>query len=191
MKKKFSKLPKTKMINRTSLIKLQIKTFTFEEFEITPTRELQKKIREQIQQKHSVENPTLLYKNNFTASSKLNKLKAISVLQLTIKLIPFLASARHIYIHWKRFGSIWCVRAPSLDQNLLVLIKKCTATGWDFVTSTLWQDVAPLISLWQIKHTNFFIRDRSKFTGYLGRVLGKICLKKIPLIFFQKKSSPP
>ena len=29
-------------------------------------------------------------------------------------------------------------------------------------------------------------RDLSKFTGYLGRFLGKICLKKV-----RKKSSPP
>ena len=37
------------------------------------------------------------------------------------------------------------------------------------------------------------IRDRSKFTGYLGRVLGKICLKKSlrPLFLVEKKSSPP
>ena len=32
------------------------------------------------------------------------------------------------------------------------------------------------------------VRDRSKFTGYLGRVLGKICLKKSrPPFFTQKK----
>ena len=48
------------------------------------------------------------------------------------------------------------------------------------------------------------LRDRSKFTGYIGRVLGKICLKKslrppfssrkkvfAPLIFSEKKSSAP
>ena len=48
------------------------------------------------------------------------------------------------------------------------------------------------------------IRDQSKFTGFLGRVLGKICLKKslrppffnrkkvfAPLIFYEKKLSPP
>ena len=48
------------------------------------------------------------------------------------------------------------------------------------------------------------LRDRSKFTGYLGWVLGKICLKKslrapffsrkkvfAPLIFSEKKYSPP
>ena len=48
------------------------------------------------------------------------------------------------------------------------------------------------------------VKDRSKFTGYLGRGLGKICLKKslrprffsrkkvfAPLIFSEKKSSPP
>ena len=48
------------------------------------------------------------------------------------------------------------------------------------------------------------LRDRSKFTGYLGRVLGKICLKKSlrppyfsrkknlrPPYFFEKKSSSP
>ena len=36
-------------------------------------------------------------------------------------------------------------------------------------------------------------KDRSKFTGYLGRVLGKIYLKKVfaPLFLDEKKSSPP
>ena len=37
------------------------------------------------------------------------------------------------------------------------------------------------------------IRDRSNFSGYLRRVLGKICLKKSlrPLFLVEKKSSPP
>ena len=38
------------------------------------------------------------------------------------------------------------------------------------------------------------VRDRSKLTGYIGRVLGKICLKQSlrpPNFFFEKKSSPP
>ena len=37
------------------------------------------------------------------------------------------------------------------------------------------------------------IRDRTNFSGYLGRALGKICLKKSlrPLIFSERKSSPP
>ena len=56
--------------------------------------------------------------------------------------------------------------------------------------------------VWVLNRASF--RDRSKFTGYLGRVLGKICLKKsrrppflslkkvfAPLIFSKKKSSPP
>ena len=37
-------------------------------------------------------------------------------------------------------------------------------------------------------HTVGLVRDWSKFTGYLGRVLGKICLKN--LIFSQKKYPP-
>ena len=39
-----------------------------------------------------------------------------------------------------------------------------------------------------------FIRDQSKFTVYLGRVLGKICLKKslrTPYFFLKKSLRPP
>ena len=36
------------------------------------------------------------------------------------------------------------------------------------------------------------LRDRSKFMGYIGQVLEKICLKKsLPLVFFEEKSSLP
>ena len=39
----------------------------------------------------------------------------------------------------------------------------------------------------------FSLRDRSKYTGYLGRVLGKFVWKKVVAPFFlvEKKSSPP
>ena len=45
------------------------------------------------------------------------------------------------------------------------------------------------ISTARIKH---HLRNRSKFTGCLGRFLGKICLKKVsaPLIFFEKSVHP-
>ena len=37
----------------------------------------------------------------------------------------------------------------------------------------------------------FLVRDQSKFTGYLDRVLGKICLKKVFAPFFRKNTLIP
>ena len=52
--------------------------------------------------------------------------------------------------------------------------------------------------LWNIIHSLEYtevIRDRSKFTGYLGRVLGKICVKEksaspLPMFFEESRRSP-
>ena len=43
-----------------------------------------------------------------------------------------------------------------------------------------------------LRKSKKFFRDRSKFTGYIGRVLGKICLKKSssPLFFLIKSLRP-
>ena len=60
--------------------------------------------------------------------------------------------------------------------------------GWVLLTPRLhFSELSQHISTFQN------LRDRSKFTGYLGRVLGKICLKKSlrPLFLVEKKSSPP
>ena len=57
--------------------------------------------------------------------------------------------------------------------------------------------------IFALRTANYCVRDRSKFTRYLGRVLRKMCLKKVfapyflsrkvfaPLLILKKKLSPP
>ena len=50
-----------------------------------------------------------------------------------------------------------------------------------------------VVDFWTCVGPLAVLRDRSKFTGYLGRVLGKICLKKSlrpPLSFLLKTALP-
>ena len=84
---------------------------------------------------------------------------------------------------------------------------------WRFLSTTMYY-LCFYDSYCKMNHVSIFgvllksyfcrLRDRSKFTGYLGRVLGKICLKNsvrppffsrkkvfAPLIFSEKKSLPP
>ena len=87
-----------------------------------------------------------------------------------------------IKVQWKFcpfsfISGFWCVFPGALYRVLGPVF-------WD----TLIQII--ISTIWIHKHLYFSLRDRSKFTGYLGRVSEKICLKKSlrPPFFGQKKS---